>query len=169
MKCSYCEESLEHKKVIFEDDSVMAIIPDMALVSGQISVFPKQHFTILEMVPRQILQKCLQTANQMGIAVFEALGSQGTNFLISNGLGSGQTIPHFSIQVIPRRENDGLPLSWEPKPVPEDELEVTLALLKEELKNLKEVRQEEKKEVAKEELPKPQKESYLLKSLRKIP
>ena len=74
---------------------------------------PKEHFTILEGVPENILEKCSLIANKIGIAVFESLGSQGTNIMIQNGLGAGQKVPHFAIEVVPRVENDGLNLTWE--------------------------------------------------------
>jgi len=171
MKCSLCEAVEQKRDIVYEDEMLVAVASESASAVGQVSVFPKQHFTILEMVPPAVLEKCAVAANKIGAAVFEALGVQGTNLLIRNGLGSGQAAPHFSIEVIPRKENDGLSLSWDPQQAPEDELEVTLALFKEELKNLKEVQQEEKKNEMKEgeKAPSLQKESYLLKSLRRRP
>ncbi|MBI2666409.1 HIT family protein [Candidatus Woesearchaeota archaeon] len=179
MKCGLCEIVERKQDIVYEDETLVAVALESASTIGQISVFPKQHFTILEMVPPPVLEKCAVLANKVGVAAFEALGVQGTNLLIRNGLGSGQAVPHFSIEIIPRTENDGLPLSWDPQPAPEDELEVTLALFKEELKNLKEVKQEEKqsekqgekqseKQTEGESSPS-RKDNYLLKSLRRVP
>ena len=175
MKCGLCEAVERKQDVVYEDETLVAVASPSAFAVGHISVFPKQHFTILEMVPKEVLEKCAALANKIGVAIFEALGVQGTNLLVRNGLGSGQATPHFSIEVIPRKENDDLPLSWEPQQAPEDELEVTLALFKEELKNLKEIQPEEKQSesssdvVKKEDVSQSRKDSYLLKSLRRLP
>ena len=64
-----------------------------------------------------ILEKCSAIANKVGIAVFDSLGVQGTNLIINNGLGAGQKVPHFCLEVYPRQENDGLPLQLTPKKI----------------------------------------------------
>jgi histidine triad (HIT) family protein len=181
MKCEYCEiADLQSKaEIIYEDDEVIAAIKDVVATPGQITVFPKEHFTILEMVPNKIVKKCADIANKIGIAVFESLGAQGTNIIIQNGLAAGQSVPHFAIEIIPRREGDGINLQWQPQQIPEDEMERAFFEIKEEgdkIKNFddKEVKENEiavddgdTKMVMKKN--KSDKDNYLLKSLKKIP
>ncbi len=172
MKCQYCEIVEERRGILYQDQDVIAAVKDTALTPGQITVFPREHFTIFEMIPEEILRKCSVLANTIGIAVFEALACQGTNLLVQNGIGAGQSVPHFSIEVIPRNENDGLELQWQPQPFMEDELETTALLLKEELTKLSEPA---KKEKGAEKVEPKQKgngedaENYLFKSLKRLP
>ncbi len=171
MKCEHCDiiDRKSKADILYEDDEVVVAIKDLAITPGQITVFPKEHFTILEMVPENILEKCVTIANKVGIAVFEGLGSQGTNIIIQNGLGAGQKVPHFSIEVIPRVENDGLNLQWEPQQLAEDEMETAFMTLEKEIKNLgspAEEKAEEKDGKIEEEEGK---DNYLLKSLRRVP
>ncbi len=168
MKCGLCEILEEKREIVYEDEDIAIAAKTRASVAGQLSVFPKQHFTILEMVPSDLLEKCAIVANKMGMVVFEALGVQGTNLLIANGLGAGQAVPHFGLEVLPRKENDGLQLQWPLQPAEESDLEVTAELLKEELSRLKEV-PEEKKETPVPEKEKKSGDNYLLKSLKRIP
>jgi len=176
VKCEHCDivERRSKIEILYEDEEVVVAIKDLSITPGQITVFPKQHFTILEGVPENILEKCSLIANKIGIAVFESLGSQGTNIMIQNGLGAGQKVPHFAIEVVPRVENDGINLTWEAKQLPEDEMETAFMTLEQGMKDLdsveeKEVeRKDEKgkdKKIAKED----DKDNYLLKSLRRIP
>ena len=125
MKCEHCDiiERKNASEIIYEDNEVIVAIKDLVLTPGQITIFPKEHFTILELVPDHILEKCVSIANKVSIAIFDSLGCQGTNFLVQNGLGAGQIVPHFSIEIIPRIENDNLDLRWDTKPLPEDEME----------------------------------------------
>jgi histidine triad (HIT) family protein len=182
MKCEYCDmlERKDAQEIIYEDAEVVVAIKDFCAIPGQITVFPKQHFTILEMVPDDILQKCFILANKVSVAIFESMGVQGTNLLVANGLGAGQKVPHFAVEVIPRREGDGLNLQWPAKELSEDDKETAFLLLKEEADKLvdigkkKEKKEEPKKELSAEKLSDKddkgeKKENYLLKSLRKIP
>lgn len=171
MKCDYCEIVQEQRNIVYEDAQVVAAIKDTALVPGQITIFPKEHITIMELVPDFILQKCSVLANKVGMAVFEALGCQGTNVFIENGLAGGQKVPHFAIEIVPRTENDGIPLAWQPQQIAEDELEVTASILKEELEKPFKMKEEKKAEEKPAERiqQKENTQNYLLKALRRMP
>jgi len=180
MKCEHCDivNGTSKARIIFEDKEVVIAIKDLAVNPGQITIFPKEHYTILELVPDNILEKCANLANKVGVAVFDGLAAQGTNILIRNGLGADQNVPHFSIEVIPRREEDGLNLTWESKQLMEDEMETTLMTLQKELDNIlksdkeQETKSEEKdtgNKETKKEKSKEEKENYLLKTIRRIP
>lgn len=169
MKCEYCEIVEEKRSILYEDNEVIAVIKDTALVPGQVTVFSREHFTIMELIPDFLLQKCAVLANKVGMAIFEALGCQGTNVFIENGLAAGQKVPHFALEIIPRTEKDGVELSWQPQPLAEDELEITALTLKEELDK------PAKPEKKAEEMP-PEKlkekentQNYLLKALKRLP
>ena len=173
MTCEYCEIIEGHGKaeLLYQDEFVVVAIRDTGVTPGQITIFPKKHFTIMEMVPKEILERCAVISNKVGVAVFEGLGAQGTNILVQNGLGAGQKVPHFAIEVIPRQENDGLNLQWEPKQVPEDEMDLTFLTLKESIERGIETIEEKKEEVKEEpkEEKVDEKDNYLLKQLKRIP
>ena len=120
----------------------------------------------------------------VSIALFESVSAQGTNLLIQNGTVAGQEVPHVSVNIIPRKENDGLNLQWDVKQLDEEEMstiELTLkegivALEKEDKKTegiLTEetikhptqdpLTQEEKSQNSKRE------ENYLIRQLRRMP
>ena len=178
MGCDYCDivDRNSRAQILYEDDTALVVVKDLVLIPGQITILPRQHFTILELVPDEIVQKCSVLASKVSQAVFDSLEPQGTNILVQNGLGGGQKVPHFAIEIIPRREGDGLNLQWPPKEVPEEELEIVAQQLEPEAKKLgdltvepkKEEPQQKKKEEPKSEV-KEQKENYLTKSLRRIP
>src|SRR3989344_3239827 len=174
MNCQYCE--LRKSAILYEDKDVAVIVKDTAVTPGQITVLPKQHFTILEIVPNELVEKCFLVANKVSMAIFESVGSQGTNIIIQNGLSAGQTVPHFAIEVVPRREEDGLNFQWQPKQLNEQELESLLSQLSEVKVNLKEKAEtKDKREIkVKDEnteiiVEKDGKKNYLLKSIRRTP
>jgi len=171
-------ERQNNPDILYEDPEVVVAIKDFSSIAGQISIFPKQHHTILEMVPDEVIQKCFILANKVSMTIFEGLGAQGTNILVQNGLGAGQKIPHFSIEVIPRREGDGLNLMWDPKQLSPDEMDTAYLMIKEEGDKLVDIgkkKKEERKEEVKGESSKDgpkkvdNKNNYLLKSIKRLP
>jgi len=130
----------------------------------------------MEHVPDEVLAICFVTADKTSRAVFEIFQAEGTNILIQNGLGAGQGVPHFALEIVPRRENDGLNLQWPPKEMNEDDLDITAHQLIEEIQKLGDFTAPKKKEQAPEKERKEVKieekdkgDNYLMKSLRRIP
>ena len=178
MKCEYCEivEGREKYAVLFQDEQMMIVVKDLVITPGQITLLSKEHFTILEMVPDPILEKCSILANKVSMAIFESLGSHGTNILIQNGLGAGQKVPHFAVEIVPRIENDNLPLQWPPQQLMEDDMDTAHLMIKQEGDKLIGLgTKKEKKEAASAKEPekvvaeKDGKKNYLLKSIKRLP
>src|SRR3989338_5285393 len=97
---------------------------------------PKNHYPILEQVPDIEIGRLFQASNKISSAIFESLGVQGTNIFVANGIPAGQTVAHFTINVIPRKENDGINLQWQPKQLNEEEISTIELKLKEQTKNM---------------------------------
>ena len=169
--CQYCQLAKSKQDLTIYDDELMkAVLSPKPSVPGQIELFPKKHFTIFEQVPDYETEKMFIMANKISTAVFESLGMHGTNIIVNNGLGAGQLHPHFSIQIVPRKERDGLNLEWKQKQVGEEEMS-TVELM---LKPFAEApaKSEEPKTVTvekKHETIKDDSDNYLLRQLRRIP
>ncbi len=126
MRCEYCEivERESKAPILYIDEELVVAVKDKVLAPGQITVFPRAHYTILEMVPELILAKCSVVANKVSMALFESLGCHGTNIVIANGISAGQSVPHFGIEVVPRIPDDTVGLRWEGKQFSDDEFEI---------------------------------------------
>jgi len=171
--CEVCELVKDKKKLLFEDDKLAITLAPKPAVAGHVWLVPKEHAAILEQVPDFVTGKLFDKANKVSIAVFEALGAEGTNIMVSNGVAAGQSTNHCIVSVLPRRENDGLNLAWQPKQLSEEEMSTIELKLKEETKNIGAFEKEKPKP---KELPKPEevKEAeeevnYLLKQLKRMP
>ena len=142
--CQIIDNSIPSKK-IYEDELVMAVLDVNGAVPGHCFVMPKNHYPIIEQVPDIEIGRLFQAANRISSAIFESLGAQGTNIFIANGIPAGQTVAHFTINVIPRGENDGVNLQWQPKQLNEEEISTVELKLKEQTKNIGHFEKEEKK------------------------
>ncbi len=169
--CQIVENKIPSKK-IYEDDLVMAVLDVNGAVPGHSFVIPKNHYQIIEQVPDKEIGRLFQVSNKISSAIFESLGAQGTNVFVANGIPAGQTIAHFTINVIPRKENDGINLQWQPKQLSEEEMSTVELKLKEQTKNIGHFEKEEKK--TKVQAPKhvalsEEEEKYFNKQMRRLP
>lgn len=169
--CQIASNNIPSKKV-YEDDLTMAFLDVNGANPGHCFVIPKNHYPIIEQVPDVEIGQLFQVANKIATSIFESLGAQGTNIFVANGIPAGQTVAHFTINVIPRTENDGINLQWQPKPLDEEEMSTIEIKLKEQTKNIGHFEKEEKK--AKVYSPKlvplqEEEEEYFSKQMRRLP
>ena len=168
--CQIIDGKVPSKK-LYEDEEVVAVLDVNGANIGHSFVMPKEHHTILEQVPDDLVGKLFQVANKISSAIFETLQVQGTNIFVTNGLAAGQVTPHFMVNVIPRNENDGINLVWEPKKLSEEDMSTLELQIKTSTENVG----FEKGEKPKQNLEKKQPETisgednYKLKQLDKVP
>lgn len=168
--CQIIGNKVPSKKV-YEDELVMAVLDVNGANPGHCFVMPKNHYPIIEQVPDIEIGRLFQVSNKISSAIFESLGVQGTNIFVANGIPAGQTVAHFTINVIPRKENDGINLQWQPRQLSEEEMSTVELKLKEQTKHIA-VEKEEKKPRA--HAPKPvalseEEEEYFERQMRRLP
>ena len=101
---------------VFEDGNTVAFMDINPLSEGHLLVVPKKHFTTLFDADDESLAQTFSVVRKLALALQKALGIDSLNLLQANGRWAVQSVPHFHIHVIPRRENDGVPLDPELKP-----------------------------------------------------
>jgi len=137
--CKYCK--IENN-LIYEDNIMLAFLKEKPCTSGHIIIVPKEHFTIMEQVPNEIIGKMFDFSNILSGILFEVMQIQGTNIIINNGFE--QDVPHFSINILPRTEKDDLNFNFKPLKFKDDQIDVIMHNIKKGLKG-KEKAIEEKK------------------------
>ena len=157
--------------ILFEDDDIVAFLPEESIAPGHILVSTKEKYDLIDNVPDYLVAWCFAIGNKISQVLFDTIKMQGMNHLINSGLEPGK---QWSLNLIPRFENDGLELRWDPKKGDMQELQKDMATYQGATKN-KIIFEEktkpqpiEKKKAAKIE----QKEgevNYLIKQLHRIP
>jgi histidine triad (HIT) family protein len=171
MACEICDMIKAKKGLLYEDEQIAIMLAPKPATAGHIILAPKIHAPILEQVPDFIIGKLFDKANKVSIAVFETLGAEGTNIIANNGIAAGQSVNHFLLNVLPRKENDGMNFAWQTKQLSEEEMSTIELKLREESKSIGifEKEKEKPKEAKKPEEIKDEGENYLLKQLERLP
>lgn len=170
-----------YAQIVYEDEHFVAFVQEKAITPGQITIIPRSKYTILEMLPSQLLPALFTVVKKVSEAVFETLKCHGTNVLIENGISAGQDQPVMSVHVIPRFTDDGIPLEWEPKQLEEYDMDDALVQLTAAKVTLgadivangpeatKDQDLNDSEDMTGKTLPVKEEENYLIQSLRKIP
>ncbi|MBT4446732.1 HIT family protein [archaeon] len=167
-----------YTEVVFENDRFVAFVQEKAISPGQITIIPREKYTIFEMLPSQMLAELSTVIKTVSEAVFETLKCHGTNVLIENGISAGQDQPVLSIHIIPRFTDDGLPLDWEAKQIEEYDMEDAMVHLTSNKIRLgddivasedSDIEVADGVEIVDDKKKAKKEENYLIKSLRKIP
>ncbi|MBS3119487.1 HIT family protein [Candidatus Woesearchaeota archaeon] len=169
--CKNCELLKKEELIIFEDEQVAAILSDTPATVAHVIILPKQHYTILEQAPDEIVEKLGIVANKISTAIFESLNIGGTVVMIQNGTVAGQDVPHLSVHVFPRTENDELSLGWDTQKVSDDELSMLASQISKAVLPVGTVpvQQTVQKEVPADQIDGDDEDNYLIRQLERRP
>ena len=112
--CIFCEIAKRNisSKVIYEDDDVMAFLDVNPVNEGHTLVIPKKHYANVFELDEEIAAKLAKVTVMLAKRIKERLNVDNLNILNNNGEISGQTVLHYHIHLIPRKENDSLKLDF---------------------------------------------------------
>ena len=116
---------------IYEDDDFNVILDLGPATKGHALILPKEHYANIYEIPEETAGKVMMLAKKLAIKMTDRLGADGFNLVQNNNECAGQTVFHFHFHLIPRYENDGQNMLWNPtKPTAEELAEVKDILTK---------------------------------------
>ena len=101
---------------LFENDETLAFMDINPANEGHALVIPKEHATDVHTVSESAITATVKTAKKIAAAIEKTLNPDGLNLLQCNGPAAAQSVLHFHIHVLPRREGDELKLNWGLRP-----------------------------------------------------
>lgn len=100
---------------IYEDDDFKVIMDAAPATKGHSLILPKSHADNLYELPDETAAKVLVLAKKLATSMTEKLNCQGFNIVQNNGSVAGQSVFHFHMHLIPRYEDDGQKILWDPQ------------------------------------------------------
>lgn len=93
---------------VYEDTDVLAFLDIAKDVDYHILVVPKYHVVNILDCDSELLNKIMQVVKKISNHLVEDCGFNGVNILNASGVSAGQSVPHFHIHLIARKEDDGV-------------------------------------------------------------
>ena len=97
---------------VYEDDSVVAIMDIHPAITGHVLVIPKEHALDLWHIAPADASKVMVASVQVAHMLRRALRPDGINLVHATGRAAWQSVFHFHLHLVPRREGDGMVPPW---------------------------------------------------------
>ena len=97
---------------LFESDDTLAFMDINPANEGHALVIPKEHYADVHSVSAAAISSTVITAKMIAAAIEKTLSPEGINLLQCNGPAAAQSVLHFHMHVLPRRDGDELKLNW---------------------------------------------------------
>lgn len=144
MNCPYCTLPEIQERKIIENELAFAFLGNMPIVPGHTLVVPKRHVAKYEDLNEEEMQAIENLRVKMLSTLAKTFDSKGFNFAWNDEKLAGQSVPHFHLHIVPRKEGDVGIYEYEPRKFlyrpgeretsPETELKEVAKLI---IKNLK--------------------------------
>lgn len=109
-ECLFCKiinnEIPSHK--IYEDDLVLAFLDINPMSKGHTLVIPKKHFKDIFEIEEQYLERIMSVTKKIAAKMKESLGVDGINLYHASGVHAEQSVFHFHLHIVPRRQDDSI-------------------------------------------------------------
>ncbi len=92
--------------IVAQWPDALAIVPHRPVVPGHVLVLPRTHVRDFADDPEVTAATMRRAAD---------FGRRPANLITSAGSEATQTVFHLHVHIVPRSENDGLPLPWTPQ------------------------------------------------------
>ena len=122
--CIFCKlaNGIFQTNSIYEDEDFNVILDAGPATKGHALILPKEHYDNLYELPDELVAKAMVLAKKLAVNAKEKLNADGVNIVQNNEEAAGQTVMHYHLHIIPRYNNDGQHILWNPTTPEADEL-----------------------------------------------
>ena len=115
MKCAFCELPEVKKRKIIENEYAWAFPTNIPITHGHTLIIPKRCVSKIEDLDEKEIKAILDLAKIIKASLKNMHNSEGFNLAWNENKAAGQTVPHFHLHIIPRKENDPETYGYEPR------------------------------------------------------
>jgi histidine triad (HIT) family protein len=99
---------------VYEDDRVLAFLDIFPLAPGHTLIIPKERKAYLHELSDESAAAIGRVLPRIARAVLAATGATSYNVLQNNGSSAHQAVFHVHFHIIPKLDDRGLGISWNP-------------------------------------------------------
>src|SRR3990172_10424838 len=102
-------------RMVAENEHAFAFLNKMPILPGHTLICPKRPIALSEEITLEVWADLLKLKEVVCDKLKKALHVKGFNFAWNEGSIAGQTVPHFHLHIVPRKENDQGITQYEPR------------------------------------------------------
>lgn len=115
MNCPFCDDVDVKKRIIVENDLAFAFPTNTPIVPGHILICPKRHIQYYEDSTAEEKIAIEDLRHKLKFAMKKAFDAQGFNYAWNEEKIGGQSVPHFHLHIVSRKEGDAGVYQYEPR------------------------------------------------------
>ena len=115
MNCPFCEYNNVKNITVIENDLAFAFPTNIPIVPGHILVCPKRHVKYYEDLTGEEKVAIEELRHELKKALKKTFGAEGFNYAWNEDKAGGQSVSHFHLHVVPRKEGDTGIYDYEPR------------------------------------------------------
>lgn len=115
MNCPYCTLPEIQERKIVENELALAFPGNMPIVPGHILIIPKRHSAKYEDLTLDERNAIEDLRIKIVGSLKKTFGAQGFNFAWNDEKLAGQSVPHFHLHIVPRKDGDSGIYEYEPR------------------------------------------------------
>lgn len=115
MKCFDINSQKIKDRLIAKNHLAFAFPSYMPIVPGHVLICPIRVVENCEGLSKEEWEAILSLKLSISLALKKAFKAEGFNFAWNMGVNAGQSVPHFHLHVLPRKEGDTGILEYEPR------------------------------------------------------
>lgn len=144
MRCAFCEiPEIKKREIVVQNNLAWAFPTNIPITPGHLLIVPVRCVEKFEELTKEEREAIFDLVIKLKPILIKVFGAEGFNFAWNDGKIGGQSVPHFHLHMIPRKEGDTGITEYEPRKFlyrpgsredsPEEELLEIVRLIKREL------------------------------------
>ena len=113
--CVFCTSPDIKNLTIIENDLAWAFPTNIPITEGHTLISPKRCIGTLEDLTKDERLAVFDLADKITKSLKKTLNYRGFNFAWNQGELSGQSVPHFHLHIVPRKDGDTGLLGYDPR------------------------------------------------------
>ncbi len=115
MNCAFCESREIKDRTVAENGAAFAFPTNTPIVPGHILICPKRHVQYYEDTTQEEKNAIESLREKLKFALQKIFSAEGFNYAWNEEVVGGQSVPHFHLHMIPRKEGDEGVYQYEPR------------------------------------------------------
>ena len=103
------------QRMVAENQCAFAFLNKMPILPGHVLICPKQPVVLSSELTAEMWSDILKIKEVVCDKLQKVLQAKGFNFAWNEGAVAGQTVSHFHLHIVPRKENDAGVAQYEPR------------------------------------------------------
>lgn len=113
--CAFCNQEDLRDRIIAESELAFVFPTISPIVPGHVLISPKRHVKYYEDLTEQEKREIEGLRMKMKAALQKVFEASGFNYAWNEEKIGGQSVPHFHLHVLPRKEGDTGVYEYEPR------------------------------------------------------